>query len=287
MLKRILLLLILSLMAQAVFAQCRGGSLVYNPISRTLDCINTGTVTSATVQDGSLLYCADAGASDAYACNLSPAITSYTTGACYAFKANTANTGAASLTLNSIGGGAKTIVKVAGGVTTALDTNDIRVGQVVEVCYDGTNFQMQSILGNAPTTSGAAGGALGGTYPNPTLLWPITFAVGDTAGSAIAAGKEAWWRAPFACTLGAWSAGADASGSIEIEIWKDTHANFPPTVADKITATDPIAIVTATKAEDTAPTGWTTAVSAGDWLLFHVNSATTVKQVTVVVQCTR
>lgn len=40
------------------------------------------------------MYCADAGASDTYACNLSPAITAYVTGTRYVFKANTANTGA-------------------------------------------------------------------------------------------------------------------------------------------------------------------------------------------------
>jgi hypothetical protein len=78
----------------------------------------------------------------------------------YRFKANTANVGAASINLNAIG--AKTIVKVAGGITTALSDNDIRVGQWVDLVYDGTNMQMQSTLGNAAaggtgcTTSGTA-----------------------------------------------------------------------------------------------------------------------------------
>lgn len=102
---------------------------------------------------GTVNYCADAGSNDTYACNLSPAITAYTTGACYFFKANTANTGAASINLNSVG--AKTIKKAAGGVTTDLSDNDIRAGQIVTVCYDGTNMQMQSTLGNA---SGGGGG---------------------------------------------------------------------------------------------------------------------------------
>lgn len=106
---------------------------------------------------GAVNYCADAGSSDAYACSLSPAITAYVTGAIYHFRANTANTGAATLNLNSLG--AKSIVKAAGGVTTALADNDIRVGQAVTVIYDGTNLQMQSTLGNA-----SAGGGGGTTY---------------------------------------------------------------------------------------------------------------------------
>ena len=95
-------------------------------------------------------YCADSGGTDAYACNLVPAINTYTVGRRYSFKANTANTTAATLQLNSIPTPV-TIKKVLGGVTTDLETNDIRVGQIVQVVYDGTNFQMQSMLGNSPT----------------------------------------------------------------------------------------------------------------------------------------
>lgn len=106
------------------------------------------------VIEGTLNYCADAGANDTYACSLDPAIVAYTTGAVYYFKANTANTGSATINLNSIG--AKTIKKAQGGVTTDLSDNDIRVGQLVVLQYDGTNdiMQMQSTLGNAPVGVG-------------------------------------------------------------------------------------------------------------------------------------
>jgi hypothetical protein len=91
-------------------------------------------------------YCTDAGVNDSYACNLAPAITAYTTGVAYRFKANTANTGAATIALNGLS--AITIKKVAGGITTTLADNDIRAGQWVTVVYDGTNMQMSSPLGN-------------------------------------------------------------------------------------------------------------------------------------------
>jgi hypothetical protein len=116
--------------------------------------LNNGSL----VQSGTLNYCADAGANDTYACNLSPALPGYTTGASYSFKANTANTGAASINFNGLG--ALTIKKVAGGITTDLADNDIRAGQVVEVQYDGTNAQMQSLLGNA---GGGSGDVTGGS----------------------------------------------------------------------------------------------------------------------------
>ena len=101
------------------------------------------------VIEGTVNYCADAGITDDYACSLSPAISAYTTGACYVFKANTANTGAATINLNGLG--AKTIVKVTSTVATTLANSDIRAGQLVKVCYDGTNMQMSSMLGNTAT----------------------------------------------------------------------------------------------------------------------------------------
>jgi hypothetical protein len=110
---------------------------------------------------GSINHCADSGSTDAYACSLTPAITAYNTATCYSFSANTANTGAATLNLNGLG--AKTIVKMGGGITTALADGDIRAGQLVHACYDGTNFQMQSQVGNAGAGAGtvtATGGAL-------------------------------------------------------------------------------------------------------------------------------
>jgi len=104
------------------------------------------------VLDQSVYYAADAGANDTYAITLSPAPAGYVTGAHYRFKANTVNTGAATINVNSLG--AKTIKKAAGGITTDLADNDIRAGQFVDLVYDGTNMQMQSLLGNAAAGSG-------------------------------------------------------------------------------------------------------------------------------------
>lgn len=100
------------------------------------------------------VFAEDAGSTDTYAATLSPAPAAYEEGVRYRFKANTANTGACTINFNSLG--AKAIKKAAGGITTDLDTNDIRAGQWVDLVYDGTNMQMQSLLGNAP--AGGVGG---------------------------------------------------------------------------------------------------------------------------------
>lgn len=105
-------------------------------------------------------FAADAGANDTYVATLAPVPAAYVTGEHYRFKANTANTGAATINFNSLG--AKTIKKAAGGITTDLADNDIRAGQWVDLVYDGTNMQMQSTLGNAPT-GGTIGGSTGAT----------------------------------------------------------------------------------------------------------------------------
>lgn len=105
-------------------------------------------INSNLVVYGTYNYCAPATASGTtYACALGVSPSVYWPGARYAFKADVANTGAATINFSSLG--AKSIVKVQWGITTALVANDIRAGQMVELVYDGTNMQMVSPLGNA------------------------------------------------------------------------------------------------------------------------------------------
>ena len=99
------------------------------------------------VQDGAFVYAVDTGSADAYAISLSPAVTAYAAGQRFAFKAANASTGASTLAVNGLA--VKTIKKNG---NDDLAANDIKTDQIVEVEYDGTNFQMLSQLGNAPTS---------------------------------------------------------------------------------------------------------------------------------------
>lgn len=95
-------------------------------------------------QSGAEIYAADAGANDTYVITLSPVPSAYTTGMVINFKANTVNTGTATINVNSLG--AKTIVK---NFNQTLADGDIAAGQFVTLIYDGTNFEMQSQTANA------------------------------------------------------------------------------------------------------------------------------------------
>lgn len=114
----------------------------------------------------------------------------------------------------------------------------------------------------------------------------ITYVI-DGGGSAITTGIKGDFSVPAGCTITSVTALADQSGSIVVDIWKDTYANFPPTDADSITSAAPVTISSATKATDSTLTGWTKTLSAGDTLRFNVDSATTVTRVTIEIRVTK
>jgi hypothetical protein len=107
----------------------------------------------------------------------------------------------------------------------------------------------------------------------------------DGGGSAITTGVKGYVRFPYACTITKHTLLADQSGSLVIDMWKDTYANYPPTVADTITASAKPTLSTAIKAEDSTLTGWTKTVTAGDVFGFSVDSATTVTRAHLIVEC--
>ena len=119
-----------------------------------------------------------------------------------------------------------------------------------------------------------------------SLASSINFVI-DGGGSAITTGVKGFIEIPFACTINQVTMLADQSGSIVVDIWKDTYANYPPTDADSITAAAVPTISTATKSQDATLTGWTTSIAAGDILGYNVDSATTVTRVTVALKVTR
>ena len=122
-------------------------------------------------------YAATSSGSDTYAITVSPAIGAYATGQRFRFKADVANTGAC--TLNVSGLGAKTIKK---RVSADLDTGDILASQIVEVVYDGTNFQLISITSRSGGTSMQVFTA-SGTWTQPTGVTQVDVEVVGGGGS--------------------------------------------------------------------------------------------------------
>jgi hypothetical protein len=109
----------------------------------------------------------------------------------------------------------------------------------------------------------------------------------DGGGSALTTGVKLDVLVPFACTITQATVLADQSGSIVIDIWKDTYANYPPTVADTITASAKPTLSSAIKAQDSTLTGWTTSIAAGDTLRINIDSITTCTRVTLSLKVTR
>lgn len=90
-------------------------------------------------------YGADAGSTDDYVIATPGVVPAYVVGQRYTFKANTINTGPATLAVDGLA--ATAIVK---DVNVPLVNGDIKANQIVEVVYDGTNFQMISSNGSVP-----------------------------------------------------------------------------------------------------------------------------------------
>jgi len=109
----------------------------------------------------------------------------------------------------------------------------------------------------------------------------------DGGGSAITVGEKGHVTVPWACTIQQVELFADQTGSIVVDIWKDTYANFPPTVADSITASAKPTISSAQKDQDATLTGWTTSLAAGDILAFNVDSVTDITRVSVMLKVIR
>lgn len=111
----------------------------------------------------------------------------------------------------------------------------------------------------------------------------------DGGGSEIADGIKGDLEIPFNCTINSWTLLADQSGSIVIDIWKDTYANFPPTNADAMPgAGKEPTLTTATNSQDTTVTDWDDyTIDAGDILRFNVDSCTTITRVTLSLKVTK
>lgn len=160
-----------------------------------------------------------------------------------------------------------------GAAWEVLDVNDAVTTKGDILIGDAADSLIRLGIGANGTILKAASGETSGA------LWRldqgfINLTV-DGGGSAITTGVKGYVRVPYAGTITKNTVLLDQSGSIVFDIWKDTYANYPPTVADTITAAAKPTVSTATKSEDATLTGWTVAITAGDVIGFNVDSITT------------
>lgn len=114
----------------------------------------------------------------------------------------------------------------------------------------------------------------------------ITFII-DGGGEAITTGIKGALEIPFACTINRVTLLADQAGSIVIDIWKQAYADYPPENAQSITSAAPPTIAGPQMSQDSTLTDWTTAIAAGDCLMFNVDSIATLTWVTLSLKVTK
>ena len=161
-------------------------------------------------------------------------------------------------------------------------TNSLSVGTLVfPNGTDAAPTAAASVYYNTSTNTATIGdGSSAVAFQTGTETEAIEFVI-DGGGSAITTGEKGHLEIPYACTIQRVTTLADQSGSIVVDLWVDTYANFAPTDVDSITASAPPTLSTAQAAQDSTLTGWTTSLSAGDIIAYNVDSASTVTRVTI------
>lgn len=104
----------------------------------------------------------------------------------------------------------------------------------------------------------------------------------DGGGSAITTGVKGDLEIPSDFYITHVTMLADTTGSIIVDLWSDTYANYPPTVADTVCGSSFPTISSAAKSTTSTFTGWVTrTLLRGNTLRYNVNSAATITRCTI------
>lgn len=149
----------------------------------------------------------------------------------------------------------------------------LATGKGALIVSNGTDYytQRDASVGGTPTyqleilIGDGVNPILTGTYPTGAVVCPR-------------AGTITGWQL-LSC-----DAATPTAGAIVIDLWRDSYANYPPTVGDSIipSGTKPTIGATNSKATSSSLTGWTTSFSAGDVIFPNVDSVTSLKAVKLI-----
>lgn len=199
-----------------------------------------------------------------------------------------------------------TLVSSSVQSVTGLDTdNTDPQNPIIQISVDGTTITGDGTPGNPLVSTGGSGGST--TFIGLTDV-PASYTGAakqvvrvnaaetdleffipkgsvnltiDGSGGVIQIGDAGCVTIPYNATITGWSIMADVAGSIVIDVWKDSYANYPPVVGDSIAGSEKPTLSSVIKNQDLTLTTWTTSVTAGDILRFNIDSATTVNKVYV------
>jgi hypothetical protein len=125
--------------------------------------------TAGQIQDSAFTYLTSPSGTNTMIATAALGMSAYVTGQRFFFLAPSTNTGACTLNINAIG--AKAITKQG---TTALTAGDIVSGAVIQVVYDGTEFQLVSPSAASTVNSFSAGST--GLTPSTATTGAVTLA---------------------------------------------------------------------------------------------------------------
>ena len=126
------------------------------------------------------------------------------------------------------------------------------------------------------------GGVIGALTDEREFTRPAGFEVIiSEAGAVLSAGVKADLEVLADMELAGWSVVGDQSGTIQFDLWVDSYANFPPTVADTIvgTGTKPN-LAAGAKNQGTVSGYGTLKLTKGQWIRVNVDSSPTPASIT-------
>lgn len=199
---------------------------------------------------------------------------------------------------------------VAGGtVTSVAMTGDDTVYNAIvpgsPITSAGTlaptlHTQSANTVLAGPTSGGAVAptfrALISGDIPTNQKIAGIVFIIdggGATIITTVGGPTKGYIQVPFGCTIQEVTLLADQSGSIVINIWKCTYAQFDagsthPVAGDSIDASTPPTLSSAVKYDDNTLSGWTTTINSGDILAYNVSGTpVNVQRVTVTFKVTK
>lgn len=162
--------------------------------------------------------------------------------------------------------------------------------------YNGTAFEGTSLGYSTFPTPGICNSSNQcwdfPTTPQPLSVHNIDF-FWNGGGSVVASGEvQSYFTATWYCTIYFASIDVKPSGSASVEVSKKANYAIPadgPTSADKISASAPVAVTTATSNNTVtgtqALTGWTTSVSPGDIFGAYISGVASATSVHVQLGC--
>ncbi len=127
---------------------------------------------------------------------------------------------------------------------------------------------------------GGATGATGPAGPSVSQVTSFNVIIGD-GYTVIKPEVKGYFEIPFPFYIDYVTVVGNESGSIQLDIWSGSYAGFPPTDAGSITASSEPGLLASQTYQDTVLSGWSRDLPANTWLGINVDSALTVKQVTM------